>query len=297
MLRTLVPSEHRAEAGAHILALLFLIGLVLANRIQAPRIRNRLRTALGLVGLVTGSFASLLARRSAMLSDRLVEEQERRQTLVASVAHELHNRITPVMAYAQILERHPGVPTELEKQAAASLVRQTRLLNRLVSDLSDASRIQTRRLSLQVKPMDLVPVVRRVVEAEQLTTEQHVIALHAPPHLEGVWDADRVAQALTNLVNNAIKYSPEGGDITVAISQTYDEAMICVTDQGIGLAPEDLPLLFEPYSRVYRERRAKGLGLGLYITYGIVEAHGGRIWATSPGPGQGSTFCFTLPLP
>ncbi|MHB1417848.1 MAG: sensor histidine kinase, partial [Chloroflexota bacterium] len=110
-------------------------------------------------------------------------------------------------------------------------------------------------------------------------------------------DEGRISQALTNLISNAIKYSPENTDIYVRVEQSNGEAQVSVSDKGIGLPPEQISLLFRPYSRLYRERRtARGTGLGLFITKGIVEAHGGRIWAESAGPNQGSTFHFTLPL-
>lgn len=163
------------------------------------------------------------------------------------------------MGYTQILKGQPEFPSPLAKQAATSIAEQARLLNRLVSDLLDASRSQTKRRSIDVRPVDVVPVAPRVIQAEQSTTEKHRIVLDAPPHLEGVWDRDRITQALTNLVSNAIKYSQESGAITVTISQTDNEARICASDQGIGLAPQGIPLLFEPYSRVYRERRANGV--------------------------------------
>ena len=143
--------------------------------------------------------------------------------------------------------------------------------------------------------MDLVEVACSVVD-QQAHHGGHRVLLEAPDRLEGVWDRDRIAQALTNLVSNAIKYSPEGTTVWVKIRRTADEAIVSVKDQGPGIAADEIPLLFYPYSRFYRESRARGLGLGLYITKGIVDAHGGHIVVESPGRDQGSTFSFSLPL-
>jgi signal transduction histidine kinase len=123
--------------------------------------------------------------------------------------------------------------------------------------------------------VDLVAVARQTVEELQPTTTRHSLTLVAPSDaMVGQWDPGRVAQALTNLLSNAIKYSPDGGEVEVVLSHLDGEVEVSVSDRGIGIAQEDLPLLFQPYSRLYRERRAKGVGLGLYIVKGIVEAHG-----------------------
>ncbi|MFP2902717.1 sensor histidine kinase [Corallococcus sp. 4LFB] len=108
-------------------------------------------------------------------------------------------------------------------------------------------------------------------------------------------DPDRVAQVLTNLVGNGIKYSPEGGTVTVTVTQTADTVDLRVEDQGIGLQPQELQEVFAPYSRAAEARSIRGLGLGLYICRAIVEAHGGTIEARSEGRGRGTTFLVSLP--
>jgi signal transduction histidine kinase len=185
---------------------------------------------------------------------------------------------------------------EASEKMIYAIQKETHRMNRLISDMLDASQIGAGRFTIQREPMDLVSLARDIVQQQQATTTKHHIILEAPKSLEGVWDADRIAQVLTNLLSNAIKYSPEGGYIWVNLSQVDGNATVRVTDQGIGVAPDDIPLLFEPFSRLYREQPAKGTGLGLYITKAIVEAHGGRIQVESAGPGKGSSFILTLPL-
>jgi signal transduction histidine kinase len=114
--------------------------------------------------------------------------------------------------------------------------------------------------------------------------------------LEGNWDHDRLMQVLDNLLSNAVKYSPAGGEIVVRLDDRGDAAQVSVHDQGNGIAAETLPRLFDRFYRTDNaDTTARGLGLGLHISKLLVEAHGGRIWAESPGPGQGSTFTLVLP--
>jgi signal transduction histidine kinase len=127
-------------------------------------------------------------------------------------------------------------------------------------------------------------------------TVYHHLVLEAPERLVGNWDGGRVGQLLANLVSNAIKYSPAGGEVRVALDCIGGEACVRVSDQGIGMSPDQIERLFQPFTRLYRGQEIHGLGLGLYISKAIAEAHGGRIWVESR-PGQGSTFTVTLPLP
>ena len=134
-------------------------------------------------------------------------------------------------------------------------------------------------------------------EEAQATSGEHTIRVEAPDGpLEGIWDRDRLAQIFRNLLGNAIKYSPDGGEIVLRIEDRGDRAELSIRDHGLGIEAAALPKLFD---RLYRAESStggvKGIGLGLYITRELVEAHGGRIWAESEGPGHGSTFRFTLP--
>jgi signal transduction histidine kinase len=134
------------------------------------------------------------------------------------------------------------------------------------------------------------------VEARQATTERHQLVLEAPEQLEGEWDPGRLGQVLDNLLGNAITYSPDGGMVRVAVRQEDGQAIISVSDQGLGLRQGDLGQLFQLFSRLETGREIRGTGLGLYISRGIVEAHGGSVRAESAGPGRGATFTVALPL-
>jgi signal transduction histidine kinase len=168
----------------------------------------------------------------------------------------------------------------------------------LVIDLLDASRIQQGRLVLQRAHGDLVAlaqaVLDRFAEASE-RTPHHQLVLDASEPVVGVWDLNRLDQALTNLVSNALKYSPEGGEIRVTARQVDGRALVSVRDEGIGIPPAEQGKLFQPFVRSAAVRGSvSGTGLGLYITRQIVEQHGGMITVESE-PGRGS--CFTIPLP
>ncbi len=159
-----------------------------------------------------------------------------------------------------------------------------------------AGRIGGGRFETNRRPTDLATLVRQVAQGYEVATPDHHIHVEAPPELVGNWDEDRLAQVLNNLIGNAVRYSPSGGEVWVRLERRDGQALLSVTDQGLGLAPEELATLFQPFRRGTRAEKPEGMGLGLYITKGIVEAHGGHIWAESPGPGQGSTFYVSLPI-
>ncbi|MCL4465189.1 MAG: ATP-binding protein [Chloroflexi bacterium] len=234
------------------------------------------------------------ARRRAA---ELEEERHQRETFISVVSHELRGPITVLMGYADLLRGYERMPVERRERALRALGDETRLMNRLIADLLDTSRIQTDHFALEVAPVDLVELARRAVAAQQTAMPDHPVTLQAPPHLSVAADSARLMQVLSNLLSNAAKYSPEGSAIGIGISAADREAMVSVADRGVGIPPHQLQYLFRPYSRLHREHRvAKGIGLGLFVAKGIVEAQGGRIWAESPGADLGTTFYFTVPL-
>jgi len=135
------------------------------------------------------------------------------------------------------------------------------------------------------------------VEELQATSERHVIRLEVPDGpIEGRWDRDRLSQVFRNLLGNAVKYSPDGGEIEVMVEDRGHEAEVAIRDGGLGIDADSLPRLFARFVRAgAASGSVHGIGLGLYITKELIEAHGGRIQAESAGAGQGSTFRFTLP--
>ncbi|MHB8647958.1 MAG: sensor histidine kinase, partial [Thermomicrobiales bacterium] len=226
------------------------------------------------------------------ISARRAQEQTQRD-FISMVTHELRNPLTSLKGYAQLMQRRAAY----DARGMAVIVSQTNLLERLVDDLRDVARLESRGLELNRAEVDLVALARRCMEQARTLVKGHRLLLDLPDQpLVGWWDGDRLAQVMQNLVSNAIKYSPDGGDILVRIEDRGYEARVSVRDHGIGIVPEALPQLF---GRFYRAQGAltlgvQGLGLGLYITKGLIEAHGGQIWVESEA-GAGSTFIFTLP--
>ena len=212
---------------------------------------------------------------------------------MAIVTHELKGPLTSIKGYSQIMQRQESY----NERAVESILLQTGQIERLVDDMLDAARTDADRLELQRAQVDLVDVARTAVEQARAATAGHTIRVETNlPRLTGDWDRERLVQVFSNLLSNAVKYSPYGGEIVVTVDRVNDAAQVSVIDQGVGIPRDALPRLFERFYRVKDADRVdiKGLGLGLYITRSLIEAHGGQISVTSE-PGRGSTFTFTLP--
>jgi PAS domain S-box-containing protein len=221
---------------------------------------------------------------------RTLERQQRE--FIAMVGHDLMNPVTGIGLHAELLQ----MTGAYSAKAVDGILVAARRLERLVNDLLDLSRLETGRLNLQLRQIDLVPLVRACVDLAQASTDQHLVRLEAPAGpLRGHWDQVRLEQVVANLLSNAIKYSPAGGEVLVRLEDLGAEAQLSITDQGPGIEPTALPRLFERYYRTSSAQHgAPGLGLGLYITRSLVEAHGGRIHVASE-LGRGSTFTVALP--
>ena len=235
--------------------------------------------------------------QSLLLQNAELEEaRRRREEFTSAVSHELKGVVGLMSGYAQLLERKQReAQGDLDwRKFARTIISQSKRLNRLVEDMRDAASIETQRFVIQKQRTALMPVIRQAVDTQQSLTDKHVIFLDAPDDpLEGEWDGDRIAQVLDNLIGNAVKYSPSGGMIAVTVRRGPGEVVIAVRDQGLGISKAEIDHLFRPYARAHRE--IKGLGLGLYISKAIVEAHGGQIGVESR-EGQGSTFTMRLGL-
>ncbi|MFL5624982.1 MAG: sensor histidine kinase, partial [Ktedonobacteraceae bacterium] len=170
-------------------------------------------------------------------------------------------------------------------------------LERLVNDLLDLSRVQWGKLHLQYATFFLADVLTACVRSAQASAEQHSITLDIQVQdTKIVGDQSRIAQVVGNILDNAVKYSPHGGHITVQLNERDGEYLVSVTDQGIGISAVYLDHIFERFYRVRNtaSRHYSGIGLGLYVAKAIVERHGGRIWVTN-NSSPGCTFSFTLP--
>ncbi len=227
------------------------------------------------------------------------ELQEEREDLLRAVSHDLRNPLTAVQGQAQVLLRaleQAGL-TGRERAAVEAILTGARRMNAMIQDLVDSARLEAGQLKLNPRPVDLPAFVLDLKGrlAEAMDTGR--IYLETPPGIPPVRaDPDRLERILTNLFSNALKYSSPGSQVRVTLRRENPEVITAVSDCGPGIPPEELPHLFERYRRARAQpQRQGGLGLGLYITRKLVEAHGGRIWAESQ-VGVGSTFSFSLPL-
>jgi signal transduction histidine kinase len=176
-----------------------------------------------------------------------------------------------------------------------------RRLNNLVSELLEVSRIEYGTFKIMAENFLILDVIRRTVAAVEPTAAEKPVTIEVEPpptNLPAAFgDPLRVSEVVTNLLTNAIKYNHNGGHVTIRISEEDNELRVSVMDDGFGLAVEDIPKLFNRFMRIETDetRKVAGTGLGLFIVKQVVERMGGHVWATSAGPGQGSTFTFSLP--
>jgi PAS domain S-box-containing protein len=220
------------------------------------------------------------------------ELEQLQQEFIVMVTHDLKTPLTSIKGLAQ-LNRRRGIYSE---RYLDEIISQSDHLERLINDLLDVARLEAGRLELDVHPVDLVALARSSVAQVQATTNAHSISFDAAtPSLLGSWDGDRVKQVVLNLLTNAVKYSPNGGSIRVRVEPLDGHARLSVSDSGIGIPEDALGRLFSRFYRVESTLAGgEGLGLGLYISRSLVEAHGGQIVAEST-VGVGSTFTITLP--
>ena len=228
-----------------------------------------------------------------------------RDDFMSMVSHELRTPLNTLYLETQVRKLHLGkgntahfaperLPAMIERDQ-----RQIQNMVRLIDDMLDVTRMRSGALSIQPRPIDLAALARGVVEslAQQAEAAGSAISFDAPSEgVRGQWDDFRIEQVITNLLTNALRYGG-GKPVEVHVGASHDWAQIIVRDQGMGIAPEDQARVFEQFERTEASRkRAAGLGLGLYITRQIVQAHGGRVELESAA-GVGSTFRVSLPLP
>ncbi len=241
---------------------------------------------------------AVVANNFNQMAAALEQVEQQRTILIGNVAHELRTPLTGLEGYIEGLI--DGIfPSDPE--TFSMMQRELRRLRRLVDDLQSLSRVEAGQIALQCSSFDLIALVRQVLtqlQPQASAQNLEITIAEAPVTLLVYADADRSAQVLVNLIGNAIQYTPEGGRISVRLSASDDTAQVAITDTGIGIPAEALPYIFERFYRVdpSRARSSGGSGIGLTITRHLIWAMGGTINASSPGPGQGSTFSFTLPL-
>jgi signal transduction histidine kinase len=251
--------------------------------------------------------ATELARRIALAIDnahlfaRAEEAVRVRDHFIAIAAHELKNPLTTLLMQAHLVQRRLTQAYDLperEQRALRAIVEQATKLDRMMTDLLDATRLETGQLQLERSRFDLCELAREVIAELQPTLSLHAIICENTEAVMLDGDKARLAQVLHNLLNNAVKYSPDGGVITVEVTQDQQAASISVTDEGVGIPADEIGKIFDHLYRVNdsTNRRVRGFGIGLYVVREIVRLHGGRVEVTSR-EGHGSTFRVVLPLP
>ncbi len=252
------------------------------------------------------TLAEDLAHRVALAVDnaRLYHEVQEavhiRDQFLSIASHELKTPLTSLLGYARLLQSttEDTALSERARRGVRIIAEQSDRLNQLICALLDISRIRMGRLSIEQKPVDLVALTRRVVQETQIVLERHTLQLQASDEeliVEG--DTLRIEQVLQNLIQNAIKYSPRGGPVHVQLERQQEGIRLLVIDQGIGIPPEALSQMFQPFYRApsVEHQQISGIGIGLYVVKEIVTLHGGSVDVESQ-ENEGSTFIVWLPL-
>ncbi len=233
------------------------------------------------------------------MAEKLEQVEVMRRRLIGDVSHELRTPLTTIKGSMEgLMDGVLPATTETYQQIHAEADR----LNRLVDDLQELSRMEAHAYHLNCQPVEVAALLSSAMKRMAIQAQAKNVTLDVEPTgdlplIQG--DADRLLQVLTNLIGNAIQYSPEGARVTVSTRHVSHEVQIAVKDTGIGIPAEHLPRIFDRFYRADPSRSrgsGAGSGIGLTIARALVEAHGGRIWAESAGDGQGSTFTFTLPI-
>ncbi|MGH9091069.1 MAG: sensor histidine kinase [Acidimicrobiales bacterium] len=225
------------------------------------------------------------------------EVDQLKSSLVSTVSHELRTPLTMIQGFSELLLTRDDLGAVRSRESLQQIHASSQRLGRLIDDLLSVSRIESGKLTVDLAPVDLSGVVAEVLSPFEAQNGRHFVT-ELDPSLGPVFaDRDKTVQALTNLISNAVKYSPESSRIQILTRSAGDHAEISVADEGIGMTAEEGVGVFEKFSRLDHPqvRKVGGTGLGLYITKSLVELQHGQLWVRSE-PGRGSTFAFSLPL-
>ncbi|MBI2952917.1 MAG: PAS domain S-box protein [Chloroflexi bacterium] len=223
------------------------------------------------------------------------ELQELREDLMRAVSHDLRNPLGIVLGQAQFIERSAENPDQVRKSTGA-VITSARRMEAIIGDLVESAQLEAGEIRPEKRPVDLRGLVLDLLERAKVSMEVGRVKVEIRADLPKLLaDPDRLDRIVTNLISNALKYSAPETEVLISAKRIDGEVLTSIADRGIGLAPEDLPHIFERFYEPKLRPERRGLGLGLFITRKLVEAHGGRIWVESER-GRGSTFYFTLPL-
>lgn len=237
---------------------------------------------------------------ASILNDITAQKNAERQKdeFIGIASHELKTPVTSIKAYAQVMKYKFEKSGDLDSaQQLAKMDAQLNKLTDLIGDLLDVTKIESGKIQFNEAVFNFDKLMREIVDQMQLTTDKHRIILRCKTGKKVLSDSERIGQILTNLISNAIKYSPHADKIIVDCGLVGKNIQVCVQDFGIGMSPRNKEKVFEQFYRVSGPGNLTfpGLGLGLYISSEIIKRLGGRIWVESE-EGKGSTFCFTLPI-
>jgi len=247
------------------------------------------------------NLAALVAERTQELEEsnkQLLHLDEMKNSFISSAAHELRTPLTTIKGYQELVGLHNADIPETVRKYRSVVTRSTDRLIKITDDLLDLQRINTGRLELNKETVDIVQLVDNVVDELSLVAKERDVELivdHQDP-IESYVDPLRVSQVITNIIHNAIKFSEDGGQVSVSTSLGDGFAVITCKDDGIGIDENDQARLFTPFPGIIRDNKYRSTGLGLSIAKGIVELHGGTVLAESEGLGKGSRFTFTIPI-
>jgi len=247
------------------------------------------------LGREEGDCQYIMVKRDISESRQL---EQLRSGFVANVSHELRTPLTSILGFADVLGHlKPEVLADRAPQVVGKIRENAGRMKQLVEELLEVTTMQEEGIRILRREVDIEQVVRTHAELVKRDSD-HPLKVDVEGDLPLIpADADRLGRVVENLVGNAIKYSPEGGPVMVILSATHDEVLVAIRDQGIGIAPEDVPRLFDRFTQadMSSTRAFGGVGIGLFVANQIVAAHGGRIGVEST-PGKGSTFTIHLPI-
>jgi signal transduction histidine kinase/CheY-like chemotaxis protein len=272
--------------------------LAVADRTgRAPFSDEDLNLLLALAGQATIAVENLRLHDEIKKANALLQEYDRlKSEFVGIVAHDFRRPLMAIRGFAELVLEEPDLPIETRLEFMRTVISETDHLALLANDTLLITQIETGQLSFNFREVDLGPFL---LEAVPLGLSDHSVLMDVPPGCPRIWaDPDRLRQVVTNLVSNAVKYSPSGASIVVRVRERGPQHVVLeVEDRGLGIPPEQVGKLFQKFARVRTEDHMKvsGTGLGLYICRLIVEGHGGQIWVESE-LGRGSTFGMSLPV-